>query len=51
MRDKMINKYIAKNHAGTVFTDSELKVINEGNIDDMVTFFDNLQFTISKNSK
>mgnify|MGYP000302619462 FL=1 len=39
MRDKMINKYIAKNHAGTVFTDSELKVIKEGNIDDMVTTF------------
>ena len=36
MRDKMINKYIAKNHAGSVFTDSELKVIKEGNIDDMV---------------
>ena len=30
MRDKMINKYIAKNHAGTVFTDSELKVIKIG---------------------
>ena len=39
MRDKMINKYIAKNHAGSVFTDSELKVIKEGNIDDMVTTF------------
>ena len=39
MQDKMINKYIAKNHAGTVFTDNELKVIKEGNIDDMVTTF------------
>ena len=39
MRDKMINKYIAKNHAGSVFTDSELKVIKEGIIDVMVTTF------------
>jgi len=37
MRDKMINTYIAQNHARSVFTDSELKVVTEGDIDDMVT--------------
>ena len=39
MQDKMINKYIAKNHSGSVFTDNELQVIKDGNIDDMVTTF------------
>ena len=41
MNDKILGKYIAKNHNGSVFTDNELKVIKQGNIDDMVTtFFD-----------
>ena len=39
MQDKMKNKYIAKNHSGSVFTDNELQVIKDGNIDDMVTTF------------
>ena len=39
MQDKMINKYIAKNHSGSVFTDNELQVIKDGNLDDMVTTF------------
>ncbi|WP_027438379.1 chemotaxis protein CheX [Lachnospira multipara] len=41
MNDKILGKYIAKNHSGASFTDSELQVIKQGNIDDMVTtFFD-----------
>lgn len=41
MQEKMINKYIAKNHSGSVFTDSELKVIKDGDMDEMIsTFFD-----------
>jgi len=41
MQDKILSRYIAKNHTGNVFTDNELKVIRQGNTSDLVdTFLD-----------
>lgn len=41
MKDKILGKYIAKNHVGTVFTDNELQVIKQGDADQLVeTFLD-----------
>lgn len=39
--DNILGKYIAKNHSGTVFTDKELSVLRQGDTDQMIeTFFD-----------
>ncbi|MGN0316457.1 MAG: chemotaxis protein CheX [Lachnospira sp.] len=39
--DNILSKYIAKNHSGTVFTDKELNVLRQGDTDEMIeTFFD-----------
>ena len=39
MKDRILGKYIAKNHTGNVFTDNELQVIRQGNTDKMVETF------------
>lgn len=41
MQDKILRKYIAKSHAGNVFSDSELKAIRQGDTEELVdTFLD-----------
>ena len=39
MKDRLFSEYIAKSHMGSGLTDSELKTLKEGNIDDMVSTF------------
>jgi len=39
MNNAMLNSYIAKNHSNGNFTDYELKVLRENNLDDMVATF------------
>lgn len=39
MQDKMINKFIAKNHSESVFTEAELQVLRNGDVDEIVDTF------------
>ena len=41
MKDRILGKYIARNHCDGVLTDKELQVIRQGDVDKMVeTFLD-----------
>ena len=39
MRDVLLSSYIAKKHKGEKFTDDELKVLKDGNLESMVSTF------------
>ena len=49
MKDRILGKYIAKNHTGNVFTDNELQVIRQGNTDKMVETFLHMVKTSTSN--
>lgn len=42
MKDRILGRYIAKNHTGSVFTDDELQVIRQGDTDRLVETFLNM---------
>ena len=39
MKDRILGRYIAKNHSDNVFTDRELQVIKQGDTDTLVETF------------
>ncbi len=39
MEERMLSRFIARNHHDTLFTDGELKAIKDGNIDELVSTF------------